>query len=227
MKFKKDMTNSKADIKQAFEDLQLKLEKMILIGEIKPRERLVEADLSERLGVSRSWVRDALKLLEAKGLVKMVPYKGALVADLTPREVEEIFFVRVALERVCYQRVVSNFLPIHGQKLRELAADIKRASQQGRFDLMITANANFHDYIYELSGNQTLIQMIKQLKARFFIFNTFAWSLPEMMHRVMNEHLEIIEALETGDLESLYRLAEQHIAYSKNLYLSQIQGRVT
>lgn len=219
------MTKLKSDIKETFDNLLLKLEKMILTGEIKPRERLVEADLAQRLDASRAWVRDALKLLQAKGLVKVVPYKGAMVAELTKNEVEEIFFVRVALEKLCYQLVLQNIQPVHGQRLRDLAAKIEKVFQENRFDQMIKANSDFHDYIYELCGNQTLIQMIKQLKARFFIINTLAWSLPELLKTTLQEHWEYIRAFEKHDLESLNQLAEKHFGYSKDIYLRQLVTR--
>ena len=195
---------------------------MILIGEIKPRERLIEADLSQRLDVSRAWIRDALKLLQAKGLVTVVPYKGAMVAELTKDEVEEIFFVRVALEKLCYQVVVENIRPEHIQHLRHLASEIEKAFQMDRFDQMVTANSAFHEYIYDLCGNKTLIQMLMQLKTRFFIFNTIAWSIPEALETVLREHWEFISAFESKNLDALNQLAEKHFSYSKELYLRQM-----
>ena len=219
------MAKSKADIKKAFENLLSKLERMILIGEIKPRERLVEADLARRMGVSRARIRDAIKLLQAKGLVKVVPYKGAMVAELTKKEVEEIFFVRVALEKICYPLVLQNFQPEHGEKLRELAEKIEKAARDDLFDQMITTNSAFHNYIYDLCGNQTLIQMLMQLKARFYIFNTLAWSIPEALESTLHEHWEYIDALESKDVKALNHLAEKHFSYSKDLYLRQMVGR--
>ena len=219
------MAKSKDDIKEAFEKLLTKLERMILIGEIKPRERLVEADLAQRLGVSRARIRDAIKLLQAKGLVKVVPYKGAMVAELTREEVEEIFFVRVALEKLCYQVVMENFKPEHAKRLSELAARMEQADEDDRFGRMITANSEFHEYIYELCGNNTLVQMLQQLKARFYIFNTLAWSIPEALEATHREHWELIRAFENHDLEALNQLAEKHFGYSKDLYLRQLAGQ--
>src|SRR4030066_1547901 len=75
------------------------LEAAILSGQLKPRERLTEMDLTSRFGGSRTVIREALKKLEARGLVRTIPYRGALVADLTVEEVEEIYFVRAAIEK--------------------------------------------------------------------------------------------------------------------------------
>ena len=221
------MGGQEPDIKQAFDNLLIRLEKMILIGEIKPRERLVETDLARRLGVSRTWIRDAIKLLQANGLVKVAPYKGAMVADLTEQEVNEIYFVRVHLEKIGSRLAVENVTSEHIARLRELAARIEKSYREDRFDLMLTANSQFHDHISELCGNQTLIQMTRQLKARFFILNTFAWALPNMVETLLGEHQAYITALETGDLDTLDQLAEKHISYSKDLYLRQIKLQLT
>ncbi len=74
--------------KEEFDKFLATLENLILTGVIKPRERLIEADLVQRLNVSRYLIRDGLKILEAKGLVKIIPYKGAVVTDLSEKEIE-------------------------------------------------------------------------------------------------------------------------------------------
>ena len=85
------MSSSKKDLKADFQELVTRMENMILTGLLQPRERLVELKLSEELGVSRFWIRDAFKILETKGLIKVVPYKGAVVCDLDEQEIENIF----------------------------------------------------------------------------------------------------------------------------------------
>jgi DNA-binding GntR family transcriptional regulator len=134
---------NKLDYKRDFPQLMSRLETLIIIGAFLPKERLVEADLAKKMEVSRAWIRDALKILETKGLVKMIPYRGAIVADLTEKEVEEIFQVRVVLERLCNKLAADNFLPEHKMILQDLAGRIKHAYGEDRFDKMIAANTNF------------------------------------------------------------------------------------
>jgi DNA-binding GntR family transcriptional regulator len=219
------MKKNKPDYRDAFPRLISKIENMIILGLFQPRERLVEADLAARLKVSRAWIRDALKILETKGLVKMEPYKGAMVADLSREEVHEIFQVRVTLERLCNKLAAENFSPEHGNALRNLASRIEKAYAENRFDGMIQANKDFHDYITRLSNNRFLIETLHQVRSRYYIFNTFAWSNPEMVKAILEEHNRYITALEEKDYASLDSLAESHITYSKTLYLSQIRHR--
>ena len=219
------MKKTKLDYREAFPRLISKIENMIILGVFQPRERLVEADLAERLDVSRAWIRDALKILETKGLVKMEPYKGAMVADLTQEEVNEIFLVRVTLERLCNKLAAENFSPEHGIVLRDLAQRIEQAYAENQFEGMIQANKAFHDYITQLSNNQFLIETLQQVRSRYYIFNTFAWSNPEMVKNILEEHNRYISALEQKDYAALDHLAESHITYSKTLYLNQIRHR--
>jgi len=92
---------------------------------------------------------------------------------------------------------------------------------------MIAANIQFHNYITELSKNCTLIQMINQLRIRFHIFNTFAWSSPEIVDLILKEHERFITGLEKKDRKLLDDLAEKHFSHSKDLYLLQLRTRRT
>lgn len=216
---------NKPDYKRDFPRLISRLENLIIIGAFLPKERLVEADLAQKMEVSRAWIRDALKILETKGLVKMIPYRGAIVADLTEKEVEEIFQVRVVLERLCNKLAADHFVPEHKAKLQDLAQRIEQAYQADRFDKMVETNTKFHDYITNISQNDYLIQMLKQVRLRYYLFNTFAWSNPEMVKLILGEHKKYISALEKGDYEALDALAESHISYSKNLYIKHLRSR--
>src|SRR5574341_233991 len=91
------------DFLRAYEQL----ENAILTGELKPRERLVESDLGARLGVSRTPVREALRRLEERGLVRILPHRGAIVSDFSPREVESIYAVRIHLESRLFPEIGS------------------------------------------------------------------------------------------------------------------------
>lgn len=219
------MTEPKNDLKQDFQRLIARLENMILIGALQPRERLVETSLAKKLNVSRSWIRDALKILEAKGLVRVVPYRGAMVRELTEQEVLEIFEIRLVLESLCHRLACKNFTETDSRALRKIASRIKDSFRLQNFEDMINANNDFHSYIRELAGNKTLMQMLDQLKGRFYLFNTYAWSSPDVAGRLVEEHETYVSALENKDFKLLDEVAEKHISYSKNLYLLQLKTR--
>ena len=221
------MVAPKRDKKEDFQQFITRLENMVLIGVFQPRERLIENDLAQQLGVRRNWIRDALKILESKDLVKTVPYKGAMVRDLDEQEINEIFQVRVVLEKLANRLACENFKNSDAKTLKKIAGRIKDSHQRDNFEEMLAANIQFHNYIAELSKNSTLIQMINQLRIRFHIFNTYAWSSPQIVDLILNEHQQFITAMENKDRTLLDDLAEKHFSHSKDLYLLQLKTRRT
>ena len=219
------MGSAKKDLKRDFQKLIEQLESMILTGVFQPRERLVELKLSEELGVSRFWIRDAFKILETKGLIKVIPYKGAVVCDLDEQEIEQIFEVRQELDALATRKAAQNVKKADIKFLKRMAEQFEKSVRRGDFGEMISANENFHDYIYELSQNQTLIQMINQLKTRGHILRYYAWSSLDAIHRIQREHRLLIKALEKKDLKLLDDLARRHISYSKDSYLIHLKAK--
>ena len=110
------------------------MEAAILSGAFKPRERLIEMDLISRFGVSRTVIREALKRLEAKGLIRMTPYRGAVVADLTVEEIEEIYFARMEIEKIAAQLVLENIHPGEIQGLKAFAGRGRASSPEDASD---------------------------------------------------------------------------------------------
>ncbi len=219
------MSSPKRDLKEDFQKLITRMENMILTGVLQPRERLVELKLAEKLGVSRFWIRDAFKILETKGLIKLVPYKGAVVCDLDEQEIEDIFEVRIELDALATRKAAENIKKSDIDFLKRMVKQFDDSVRRGDFGEMISANDNFHDYIYELSKNQTLVQMINQLKARGHILRYHAWSSPDTIQRIQKEHRLFIKGFENNDLELLDDLAMRHIRYSKDSYLLHLKAK--
>jgi DNA-binding GntR family transcriptional regulator len=219
------MLSPKKDLKADFQKLITRMENMILTGVFQPRERLVELKLSEDLGVSRFWIRDAFKILETKGLIKVVAYKGAVVCDLDEQEIEDIFEVRTELDALATRKAAENVKKSDINFLKRMVNQFDDSIRRGDFGEMISANENFHDYIYELSQNQTLVQMIDQIKARGHILRYHAWSSPDTIQRIQKEHKQFIKGLENKDLKLLDDLARRHISYSKNSYLLHLKAK--
>jgi DNA-binding GntR family transcriptional regulator len=216
---------SKKDLKGDFPQLVKKLENMILTGVFQPRERLTEVNLAEAFNVSRFWIRDALKILTTKGVVNVIPYKGAVVSDLDSREIEEIFQVRIVLEKLATRLAAQNIKASDISVLTRMAKRVQESYEQLDFEAMISSNANFHDYIFKLSENQTLVQMINQLRARCHILRHTSWSSEQIVRSILEEHKSFITALEKQDLELLDELAERHICHARDFYLLQLKTK--
>jgi len=215
----------KKDLKEDFQKLIERLENMILTGVFQPRERLVELNLAKELEVSRFWVRDAFKILETKGLIEVIPYKGAMVCDVDEHEIENIFEVRVELDSLATRKAAKNAQRSDIKYLKRMARKFEESVKNGDLGEMISANEDFHNYIYELSQNPTLIQVINQLKAQSHILRYHAWASPDVIKRIQKEHKLLIKAIDNKDFKLLNDLARRHIGYSKETYLLHLRAK--
>jgi DNA-binding GntR family transcriptional regulator len=211
-------------IKMDFQHFVSRIENMILTGAFKPRERLIEAALSEMFGVSRYTVRDAFKVLETKGLVTVTPFRGVVVSELGQQEVEEIFVIRAALEQVALRLSTQNTTSADIKVLRKMVKKIEEAHHDDDFAAMVAADTNFHDYVFQMSRNKTLRRMINDLRNRCHIIRYSAWSSPNILQQVMEEHRLIVDAIEARDVVTLNGLSEKHISHGKEAYVLRLKA---
>lgn len=210
--------------KMDFQSFVSRIENMILTGTFKPRERLIEAALSEMFGVSRYKVRDAFKVLETKGLVTVTPFRGVVVSELGRQEVEELFVIRAALEQVALRLSTQNTTTVDIKVLRKMVKKIEDAHHDDDFVAMVAADTNFHDYVFQMSRNKTLRRMINDLRNRCHIIRYSAWSSPTILQQVMEEHRLIVDAIEARDVAALNELSERHISHAKEAYLLRLRA---
>jgi DNA-binding GntR family transcriptional regulator len=197
----------------------------ILSGRFKPRERLVEMDLISRFGVSRTVIREALKSLEARGLVQAIPYRGVVVADLTTEEIEEIYFVRTELEKIAAKLVIEHITSKEIQELKRLSKEVARHLRE-KTHRMIEKDSEFHRMIFKACHNSYLYEVIDYLRTKAHIVRFNAWSLPRRIEQSIVEHREMIQAIEDKNLSKLEKLIVKHLTISKNSYLTQLKGSV-
>ena len=210
--------------KKNFQSVVSRIEKMILTGAFKPRERLVEMALSEMLGVSRYLVRDVFKILETKGLVTVIPFRGAVVSELGTTDVEEIFVIRIALEQLALRMSTENVTAADIETLRVMVKKIEDSHGKGDLTALIAADNDFHNYVFQMSRNKTLCRMITDLRNRCHIIRYSAWSSPDVLQQLMEEHRLIVDAIEAGDGSTLYGLSEKHINHVKDAYLLRVKA---
>jgi len=199
------------------------MEQAILSGQFKPRERLIEMNLIPRYGVSRTVIREALKALEAKGLVRTSPFRGATVADLTVGEIGEIYFVRMAMEKIAARLIIKNIRPVEILGLKKLLKEVEKHLQR-KTDRMMEKDSEFHRAIFRTCRNQVLCDIIDWLRTRSHIVGYNAWSLPQRIEQSLLEHREILQAIEKRDPVQLEKMIGKQLTYSKNSYLSQLRG---
>jgi DNA-binding GntR family transcriptional regulator len=182
-------------------------------------------DLISQFDVSRTVIREALKRLEAKGLIRTTPYRGAVVADLTTEEIEEIYFIRAELEKIAARLVLKHITQKEVQNLKKVSREVERHLRE-KSHQMIEMDSEFHRMIFRGCRNSYLYDMIDYLRTKAHIVRYNAWSLPHRIEQSIVEHREMIKAIENRDLSQLEGLIVKHLTISKNSYMSQLKGVV-
>lgn len=178
---------------------------------IKQGSQLVEVTLAQKLGVSRTPVRSAIKRLEAEGLVNSIPNRGAFVITPTKQEIEETFLVRAELECMAAGLVTQNCTQTFIDELRQCVDFESTVFDKNDLDKYYAANDSFHIRIAEMSGNNVLSSYIKELLDRTRIFLILYDPFYQIEYSPTREHLDIIEGIGSGDPDIAYSAVRAHI----------------
>jgi DNA-binding GntR family transcriptional regulator len=181
----------------------------ILKGVIKPGERLVEPKLSEQLGISRTPIREALRHLESEGFIEIIPRRGAIVTEITDKDVDEIFVIKIKLESLSAKLATTRLSMDEIFRMKELASKVSDGSP--RVGQMVNWNSEFHDTFIRNCGNERLIKILSSLQQQFKRATVFSFSETGRTKEVAKEHHDIIEAMEKRDADSVEKLVEKHI----------------
>jgi DNA-binding GntR family transcriptional regulator len=196
----------------------------ILDGRLEPSQPLREGELAERLGISRTPVREALLLLETEGLVEIVPNRGATVVSYDADDLGDIYTLRAVLEGHAARSAAER---IGADALRELELSCERyaslASHEEALTELADENLAFHRIIHEAAGSRRLPEMIRQVTAVPVIYQAYkTYSLDERM-RTVEQHRAIAQALEQHDGQAAARLLIEHIHGSRDLALAHLR----
>ena len=180
----------------------------ILTGELSPGQALVETELAERLGVSKTPVREALKTLAGSGLVEMLPYKGAAVRQVDRELARAVYDMRLLLEPVAVGRTTQAGITLTAAHTALDAADTARDAAERSL-----ANRAFHRVLYAGCGNPLLIQKLDELRDQTALVSSVAWSAqPASWPVEAREHRDILAAAEAGDARLVRALTRGHIS---------------
>ena len=190
------------------------LRQSILTGQMEPGERLMEVQLAEELGVSRTPVREAIRMLELEGLVVMIPRRGAQVAAITKQDLRDVLEVRATLERLAARLACERFTE-EGYRNLEKAnrefAHLARLRNKSVVDIT-NADVHFHDVIYQATGNRRLIQIVQNLQEQMYRYRMEYVRDLSSHENLIAEHTDIIRALEARDETKAEEIVVTHIS---------------
>jgi len=144
------------------------LRQAILTGELKPGERLMEIHLANKLGVSRTPIREAIRKLELEGLVTMIPRRGAEVAQITEKSLQDVLEVRRSLDALCAELACERISDAEIQALCQACKAFEEATVKGDIREVASADVALHDIIIKATGNRRLVQLVNNLAEQMY-----------------------------------------------------------
>lgn len=202
-----------------------KLEEDIVLGRRHPRERLVEQDLCTDFNTHRGDVRLALFDLEKKGIVQRIPNRGAIVRDLTPREVRDIYDVREELEMMAVRILPFPVPKADIGRLEMLQREHSKAVDAGDLLAVFYSNVHFHRALFGLCGNACLIETIESLSQKVSGIRSYAHADPGALHAARRDHIEMIELLRNSRRDDLIQLTRRHLQPAALAYIRAYRQR--
>ncbi|MFE3824673.1 GntR family transcriptional regulator [Streptomyces sp. NPDC059092] len=180
-------------------------------GDMVPGQRLIEQELSETFGATRSSVREALQDLAAEGLVELIPRRGARVRVIPVEEAVQITECRASLEGLCARRAAERATPRHHERLLEIGAAMRAAVAGGELDTYSGLNRRLHDLVAEVSGQDVAKTLLERLNGQMVRYQFRLALRPGRPSRSLPQHLAIIDAIVAGDPEAAEAAARAHL----------------
>ncbi len=191
------------------------LREAIITGELKPGERLMEVQLAEKMGVSRTPVREAIRKLELEGWVSMIARRGAQVAGLSIKDIMDVLEVRASLDGLSTSLAAARITDEELKDLNNIYSQFMNYVEKDNLPGQVKKDVEFHEVIYRSSRNDKLIQIVSNLREqvqRFRVIYLKDYSSPKELAK---EHLEIIEAITARDQDRAFKVAQKHIENQK------------
>lgn len=187
------------------------LRQAILKGELQPGERLMEITLANKLGVSRTPIREAIRKLELEGLVVMIPRRGAHVAHITVQELNDVLEVRRGLEELAIKKACDRITEEEMQMLEAAAEEFSKLVDSDNLTELAEADVRFHDVIYEATHNRRLVQIVNNLREQMYRYRMEYLKEADARHLLDSEHKEICRAIREKDIMKAHDCICQHI----------------
>ena len=200
------------------------LRQAILKGELKPGERLMEIALAEKLGVSRTPIREAMRKLELEGLVVMIPRRGAQVANITEKDLNDVLEVRIALENVAIEKACTRMSEEDMGRLWLAAKEFEHTMAEGNLVRLAEADVVFHEIIYRASDNKRLNQVLNNLREQIYRYRVEYLKEEETRNVLVKEHEELTTAIRQRDVKKAQEISVRHIENQRRAIIQSIEA---
>ena len=187
------------------------LRDMIMTGKLKEGDKINEGKLCETMGISKTPMREALRVLSVEGLIRLVPNRGAFVTKPEFEEIAEMFDVMSLLEGFCAHRACEKMTSRKFAHLEKLHAKLEENFERHDQEEYIRVNNQYHSFIQEIAGNRTLNQIVDGLRKKILLYRFQSLNLPDRFASSIREHRDLLEAFRQRDDSRAEALMRQHL----------------
>jgi len=199
------------DVRALHREVAAKIREMIRKGVLVRGQRIVEADVCEQIGVSRTPLREALRMLESEGLVELFPHKGVFIRQPSMDEIQEMFEVMGVLEGTCARLTAEKMTTAGWQKIERLHRKLETHYAEGDREKYISANNVFHALVQELAGNRVLDEAVAKLREKVALYRHQQIYEDRRFDESIREHREILEAFRRRDPDAAEKRMKRHL----------------
>jgi len=197
--------------KTLHEEIVETLRDMIMTGELQEGDKINENALCASMGISKTPLREALRVLSAEDIIKLVPNKGSYVCKPTLKKIKEMFDVMSVLEGVCARNATEKMRDSDYAKLKKLHDKLEEHFQCRDQKNYIKFNNLYHTFLQELAGNETCNQIINGLRQKILLYRFKSLNLPGRFEKSIQEHRELLKTFQERDPEKIEILIKAHL----------------
>lgn len=193
-------------------------------GILQPGERLMEIQLAEELGVSRTPIREAIRKLEQEGFVVMIPRRGTYVANISLKDISQVYEIRSALEELAAGLAAERITEDEIELLERMVVEIGDHIESGDMDKIVAADVEFHDVLYKASRNLRLAEIVNNLRDQILRFRSISMNQPGRLAKTWEEHREMVEAIAAHNATQARKIARLHMEHAEQVLLNGLSS---
>ena len=188
------------------------LRDMIMTGKLKEGDKVNEGKLCETMGISKTPMREAIRVLSVEGLIRLVPNRGAFVTKPEFEEIAEMFDVMSLLEGFCAREACQKMTSRNFARLEKLHAKLEENFERHDQEEYIRTNNQYHSVVQEIAGNRTLNQIVDGLRKKILLYRFQSLNLPQRFASSIREHRDLLEAFRQRDHSKAETLMQAALA---------------
>lgn len=206
------------------EQIASSLRDSIIRGELRPGQKLTEPELAERLGISRTPIREAFRQLESEGFLTVIPRRGAVVASISRKEIADFYEIKSLLEGYAAKKAAERMTGREIERLRKINARLAELAAKGQVEAFFHKNDEFHNFFMSMCGNEKLVELRDNMVNRFLGLRLAALSVPGRLGESVRQHVNIIRAFEKRDGRLAEAVVVEHALLGGEDLASQVDS---